>query len=155
MLRLNAAAKRCGLTQVLAILGNIPPAFDDLAQRWLSFAINQHPDSNPGDDPNFVAFMDFDWLVTDDPEQAWATILEVLSKTDSLQVLGQLAAGPLEDLLSNHGEHFIDRTEELARIDPKFAVLLGGVWKFQITDPIWERIGYVANRAAWNIAQDG
>ena len=98
-----------------------------------------------------MAFLDFDWLVEDDPEQAWATILQVVPQTDSSRVLGQLAAGPLEDLLSRHGELFIDRVEALARTDSRFAFLLGGVWQFKMTDAIWDRVTRVANRAGWDI----
>jgi hypothetical protein len=35
--------------------------------------------------------------------------------------LGSLAAGPVEALLSYHGERFIDRVELAARSDPNFA----------------------------------
>lgn len=131
-------------------MGNKPPVFEDLAQRWLAFASNQQADSDPGGDPNFVAFLDFGWLVEEDPEQAWATILQILPQTDSSRVLGQLAAGPLEDLLSYHGELFIERVEALAAIDPRFAFLLGGVWKFKMTDAIWDRVTRVANVSEWD-----
>lgn len=131
-------------------MGNKPPLFRDLAQRWLALASNAQPGSNQRDEPNSLACLDFDWLVEDDPEQAWETILQILHKTDSSGVLAQLAAGPLEDLLSYHGEQFIDRVETLARIDSRFAFLLGGVWQFNMTDAIWDRVTRVANRAGWD-----
>jgi hypothetical protein len=34
----------------------------------------------------------------------------------------------------------IDRVEELARKNPRFNYLLGGVWKNMMTDDIWFRV---------------
>jgi hypothetical protein len=62
-------------------------------------------------------------------EDAWTTILEVLSRTRAEEALGILAAGPLEDLISEWGPSFIDRIETEARRNPAFQALLRGVWK--------------------------
>jgi hypothetical protein len=65
-----------------------------------------------------------------EPEEAWKVIIAVLERTAlSAQVVASLAAGPLDDLLGYHGLMFIGRVEELARSDPDFNLLLGGVWK--------------------------
>jgi hypothetical protein len=128
---------------------NQPPAFDNLAQCWVDYAQKMSDGIQPEDNSDFVAWLELDWLVGDDPEQAWSVILQVLSLTDSPEILAQLAAGPLEDLLSKHGDIFIERVELLAKSDARFAFLLGGVWKFMMTDEIWERVGRVANRTEW------
>lgn len=130
-------------------MGNPPPHFPDLAERWLSFALNADPE-DPGGNDYFGASFDFDWLVEDAPERAWDAINQVLEITDRVDVLGLLAAGPLEDLLSYHGDAFIERVEALARSNPRFAFLLGGVWRFRMSDENWSRVGQVANRDAWD-----
>ena len=61
-----------------------------------------------------------------------------------------LSAGPLEDLLVYHGHEVIDRVESEARSNPKFASLLGGVWKNAMADDIWRRIQGVWDRRDWD-----
>jgi len=56
----------------------------------------------------------------------------------------------IEDLLSMHGDKFIDRIEAEARTDPSFAKLLGGVWKSQMSDQLWERVQAVWDRRGWD-----
>ena len=79
-------------------------------------------------------------LLHDDPENAWLVIQEIASRELNDEVKGNLAAGPLEDLLALHGKLFIDRIESKAKSDLKFANLLGGVWQNSINLEIWNRI---------------
>ena len=82
----------------------------------------------------------------EDPEKAWEYILFAVDDPRfSPGHLRTLAAGALEDLLSFHGPGFIDRVEQRARMDPRFAHMLGGVWQFQMTEDIWRRV-----QAVWN-----
>jgi chorismate synthase len=84
----------------------------------------------------------FSWdFRTERPEAAWRIFLAVwpLVKSND-DALGLLAAGPLEDLIADHGARFIDRIEDLARRDIDFARLLGGVWQSSTPDDIWRRI---------------
>jgi hypothetical protein len=72
-------------------------------------------------------------------EDAWQVILTVLSLRPSDDVIGVLAAGPLEDLIDDHGADFIGRIEEEARKSPAFRHLLGGVWRSG-TPEVWARV---------------
>ncbi len=72
-------------------------------------------------------------------EDAWTTILEILARKPSAQVLGILAAGPLEDLIEEWGTLFIERIELESRQNPEFRHLLGGVWRSG-TSVVWERV---------------
>jgi hypothetical protein len=70
-------------------------------------------------------------------------ILEALGRMDadpSQQAFQVLAAGPLEDLLADHGAAIIVRVEEEARRNPRFNLLLGGVWRNSMTHDIWQRV---------------
>ena len=74
-----------------------------------------------------------------DAEDCWLCILEILKLSPSEEVLAVLAAGPLEDLIDDHGPVFIDRIETESRRNPAFRHLLGGVWKSS-TPEIWARV---------------
>jgi hypothetical protein len=76
----------------------------------------------------------------------WEFVCAAYKKDMSPRVFSILAAGPLEDLLANFGVVYIDRVEALARQDPKFNELLGGVWKNSIEDEVWDRVIHVRNR---------
>jgi hypothetical protein len=89
-------------------------------------------------------------LEYDDPETLWLLILAIHAKDQSWRIRKVLSAGPVEDLLAKHGERFIDRVEAEARKSPKFAKLLGGVWKNCMTDGIWNRVQAVWDRRGWD-----
>jgi hypothetical protein len=50
-----------------------------------------------------------------------------------------VAAVELEDLIADFGEIYIDRIEELSRKDPKFRLLLGGLWRNASKPDVWKR----------------
>jgi hypothetical protein len=81
-----------------------------------------------------------DWHLNGEDELLWQFILNTYVRNLSGNVIAILAAGPLEDLLATVGPKYIDRVEQLARRDPKFNWLLGGVWKNNMTDEVWERV---------------
>ncbi|MBB5204872.1 hypothetical protein HNQ51_002186 [Inhella inkyongensis] len=78
-------------------------------------------------------------LQREHPEDCWRAILAVLDLQPSEKVLGMLAAGPLEDLIEDHGEQFIERIEIEARRRSDFRSLLRGVWKSSTLE-IWARV---------------
>jgi hypothetical protein len=86
----------------------------------------------------------------ENPERAWQCILYALDEPLCAPHLGTLAAGPLEDLLSYHGAAYVDRVESMAKDNPKFAWLLGGVWQSQMSDDVWNRVQRVCDRKGWD-----
>lgn len=86
------------------------------------------------------------WI--EDPENAWLAILEVLKVQLTEQDLALLAGGPLEGLLAWHGQDFIERMEREAHSNPRFHHLLGGVWRQDMPDSIWQRI-VEARKSEW------
>ena len=98
-----------------------------------------------------VRSWELDWAVDDEPAFAWAVIKlvvlafpaeELLTNKETLakSVVGLLAAGPIEDLLSQHGADFIAEVEELARADRRMQWALGGVWQLTMTDEFYARV---------------
>jgi hypothetical protein len=77
---------------------------------------------------------------TENPEVAWAGILEILKRDLTEEQRSLLAAGPVETLLSRHGGAFIERVEAEARNNAAFRELLGGVWRQDMPEEIWSRL---------------
>jgi len=118
----------------------------EIAEEWLRvWADSNTPAIGPG-----VGDCMLDWeLPRDFPELAWTCILLILEQIGPQaedRRFAVLAAGPLEDLMDLHGEAFIDRAVAEARRNPRFALLLGGVWRSEIAESVWERMGAVAKR---------
>ena len=116
--------------------------------RWAEWVSDQ--DRKQEEAGNLIGFDEFDWVVQKEPEKGWQAILNALEDPRLEKHLGTLAAGPLEDLLSYHGEAFIARVEAKAKSNPKFAWLLGGVYQYQMTDEIWSRVQKVWDRRGWD-----
>jgi hypothetical protein len=89
-------------------------------------------------------------LVAGHPELAFAAILSILKADQSNTTYENLSAGPLENLLSSHGQAVIDRIEKEAATNPNFRRLLGGVWKNGIDDAIWQRVQGCRDRRGWD-----
>jgi hypothetical protein len=90
-------------------------------------------------------------LPLEQPELCWKVIMTVLEQipADPNDHLFQvLAAGMMEALLTNHGHAFIDRAEELAERDPRFNLLLGGVWLTGMDAEIQARVE-ACRREVW------
>jgi uncharacterized protein DUF6869 len=78
--------------------------------------------------------------VRDVPETVWSAILKILEHELTDDQLALLAAGPMEDLLAQHGAQFIERVEAEAERNPRFNHLLGGVWRSSMTEDVWGRV---------------
>jgi hypothetical protein len=120
---------------------------DNLADNWIRY---RYAPRNSAEAEATAWATDLYDLEYDDPESLWLLILNIHGKDQSARVQEVLSAGPVEDLLAKHGEKFIDRVEAEAQKDPKFAKLLGGVWKNDMTDEIWNRLQAVWDRSGWD-----
>ena len=102
---------------------------------------------NPERESNWWAIQQvMDWSFERQGELLWRFITAAYKRQLSDKVVSSLAAGPLEDLLVKQGPEFIDRVEELARLDPDFNDLLGGVWRNNMSEEIWKRVEAARHR---------
>ena len=85
------------------------------------------------------------WVLDSQPEIIWEFINIAYKREMPAIAFACLASGPLEDLIADHGRQYIDQIEALARQDPMFNFLLGGVWKRGMPDEIWERVQAIQN----------
>ena len=82
-----------------------------------------------------------DDAVRNRPDEAWELILELIMQSPDEHVLSNIAAGPLEDLLSLHGDAIIDRVELGAERNLQFRRCLQMVWgENRISRPVFERL---------------
>jgi hypothetical protein len=117
-----------------------PEEIDAWARAYVQ--AQQDPDLLKTDDhPLWWAVDEFmDEHTEAEAEDCWNAILRILELDPPDEVMGMLAAGPLEDLIGYHGQRFIDRIEEQSRRSSKFRYLLGGVWKGGSIPEIWVRV---------------
>jgi len=87
------------------------------------------------------------WKYDYEPESLWSFILNVHERDAGEEVASHLAAGPIEDLMSQFGEMYIDRIEDLARKDARFKRMLCGVWQDMMSDELWDRFQRARNGA--------
>jgi hypothetical protein len=74
------------------------------------------------------AFDAVDDVITSGGVEAISLILELLDSAPTPAAVSAVGAGPLEDLLHEHGEQLIDEVERRARQEPAFAHALRSVW---------------------------
>ena len=95
---------------------------DKVVASWISHSLSEEINNE-----HFWAFEAVDDLVKQQPEQAWDIIVELVNNCPNDQVLANIAAGPLEDLLYAGAAQFIDRIENFAAESDAFRKCLTGV----------------------------
>jgi hypothetical protein len=94
-----------------------------------------------GDQAAFWAYEEACELLDSDPERLWRITLLLIEHASDEVALAYVAAGPLEDMLAQHGPAFIQRVEALARRDSRFRLALSGVWGHtSFNRDVYERI---------------
>ena len=119
--------------------------FDHLADSWIEeWNLRTKSDKTDGLPSEAIERVS-DLYLEGDHAALWKFILAAYPKEMSERVQAVFAAGPIEDLLAHFGPEYIDRVEVLARRDPKFNGLLGGVWRNTMADEVWDRVDGVRN----------
>lgn len=109
--------------------------WEAFARAWLA-ALQGAPESRDSDIGQSVVLMSF----TAAPEHQWSFIRAAVAQAESDEELRHIAAGPMEHLMGWCGADYIDAVETQAAADPKFARMLGGVWKYMMSDDVWGRV---------------
>lgn len=106
-----------------------------LAALWLADNRNERED----DDFPWSALCVFELRAY--PDLTWSFVQKALEGAETVWQVIMLAAGPLEDLIAEHGEDMIERIERAARHSPRFRFTLTGVWpQGNAQSPVWARI---------------
>lgn len=122
---------------------NFEKEYRTLITTWIEL----HENSPENNDELFWAFEKLDDICRDDPPLTLKIIRAILASTQDERVLANLATGPLENLLSRHGEKVIVDIETLARKEPQFRSLLQRVWQLGMSEDIWNRVLKASGRA--------
>ena len=81
------------------------------------------------------------------PEAAWPAIVRLVACAENDEALAYIAAGPLENLLADHGPTFIERVEAQAAHDSRFRRALKGVWgENRMEEDVIRRIAALVER---------
>jgi hypothetical protein len=127
---------------------------NQVASDWITYA--RYDALAAPDDVHERGWVLYEWARTE-PTLAWEAIKEVIARyseadlfsavdTEAKNVLGNTAAGPLEDLLAEHGPSVIDTVETEAQQDRRMFWVLGCVWRNSMTDEVWERVQRAAGK---------
>jgi len=103
-------------------------ARSSLIEAWLTFQ------------RNWWAYEAMEHLCRNEPHECWITLLELLDAADTDDLLGDIAAGPLEDFLRLHGLQFVSKVEQEATANAKLRLALAGVWLPRSDDATTERL---------------
>ena len=107
-------------------MANIPknaPERDALIEAYF-----RHAAAGPEEEDDFWA-----WEAVSDAAQLasadeiWPFLLDLVRRAPDA-LLGNVAAGPLEHAIREHGSALVDRAETEAASDPRFQRALGGIW---------------------------
>lgn len=99
------------------------------------------PVGSKGQRENDWSFDCVDELINEAPQTAWAVILAMVARLDTLAEASLLAAGPLEDLIASRGSDVIGEIEAEARHSARFRLVLTGVWpQGREKTETWQRV---------------
>ena len=116
--------------------GKVTPSdWNSFAKAWIAVLHNVPPDGNSKVAESVVQ-MNF----TAAPELLWQFIQMAVDYAESDNDLSHIAAGPLEHLLGWHGDQYIAIVEKYAESNLKFARMMTGVWRYLMTDEVWQRV---------------
>jgi hypothetical protein len=128
-----------GVAEEVLPEGDLPLA--RFAEIYLNYIRAGDEDSTPVDHPDQWAFALMCELIETAPGLAFAATRATLRLCDSAEDIAVIAAGPLEDLIADHGVELIGDIEALASTAPRFAYALTGVWpREQQGGLLWARI---------------
>jgi hypothetical protein len=88
------------------------------------------------DDTALLAFLTVGEYAKSDPESCWLVISKLIEGAPTANQLGTLGAGPLEDLLRAHGEHFIDRLREAALENPAWLLAVSAIYAHSLPEAV-------------------
>jgi len=110
-----------------------PEEMAAFADEWLA-SLSEESEEDPVGQA--VVLMGF----TAPPDQQWDFVAAAVARAETDEHLAHIAAGPAECLLGRHGDASIAWFEERSAADPKFARMMTGVWRYRMTDEVWERV---------------
>lgn len=92
-------------------------------------------------DHDFWAWVVANELVEAQPARGWRVVCALVGAAPPGEVLGDVGAGPLEDMIRRHPTYHAQIVSRAKR-DPKFRQCLGNVWDMHLTKSMREVVGH-------------
>ena len=118
---------------------------EEIATVWLKNCQDaiMHGSESSIADETFWAYRELDELCSSDPIRALDVVLKILGQGLEERIFYNLAAGPLEDLLTRNGVRVLNSVSDQAARDPRFRELLAGVWTEGMQPQVREQIAKI------------
>ena len=81
------------------------------------------------------------------PNNLWELMLRIMEIDSSEKIVKAIGAGPLEDLMVQHGEALIDKVEHLATKSAAFKAAMQNVWIEDSDTPVFKKFFTIAGVA--------
>jgi len=113
--------------------------WQDFATAWIAELGGASSDDDLGQK---VVLMNF----TASPDQQWQFLVAAANSARTEDHLAAIAAGPLEHLLTKHGDEYISLVEVESRSSKAFANAVAGVWRNSMNNDVWSRVQAIQAR---------
>jgi hypothetical protein len=120
-----------------------PEELNKIAEAWIQLqelGVNGSEEASDALIWSYEAVYD---LVAGSPHTAWQFILTVMAMTQNEEVLGNLAAGPLEDLLAGHGAEIFPEVLSAASSDRSLLKLIGCISTTRIDPDVTRQLAAI------------
>ena len=107
--------------------------WQDFANAWIAELSGASSDEDLGQK---VVLMNF----TASPDQQWKFLVAAVNSARTDDHLMAIAAGPLEHLLTKHGDEYISLVELESKNSKAFANAVAGVWRYSMNNDVWSRV---------------
>lgn len=115
---------------------------NDFVRSWMAIQ-----DALAGSDTyeqNFWAHEELADLCESTPEDAWEVIVALAGAANTEPLLEAIGAGPLQDLMTQHGEEYIAQVEREAGENARFRRAMAGAWLDSDDTPVWAKFYEIA-----------
>lgn len=115
-----------------------PQRISFIAEAWVNFHLNE--DRSLKKEENRWAEALVSNLAYDDADQCLRIVRHVVELNQSTEILSNLGAGPIEEMLVQHPTFVIEKIESLAKGCPAFRDALGAAWLDDVPEPVAKRV---------------
>lgn len=115
---------------------------NEIVQSWM--AIQDNLGGSEAYESNFWAHEELADLSEHTPRDAWEVILALVEAAKSDELLEAIGAGPLQDLMTLHGEQFISRLEHEAMANRRLRKAMASAWLDADDTPVWKKFYEIA-----------
>jgi len=108
---------------------------EQLATSWIRL---HHAEMNSEEyEKDFWSFEKLSEFCRKNPEDAWRVIVKIYENHPDEKILSNLAAGPLEDLLVNHGRLALIWIDQYCMNESDLVKVLQMVWRNAMSEEVW------------------